>query len=187
MSVPVSRQPGRYSGHRGRRLAITSLVLWAVTTGCGSTVDSADTAAAWTNLRLTDVDGKPFALSEFAGKPVVVENFATWCSNCLRQLDDTQKAAAAAGGAAVFVALSVETEIDFADVAEYAKKNGFDNIRFAVMTPEFLAATSDAFGTTALNPPSTPKIIIGSDGTVGKTVTGFESPSDIAARLASTA
>ena len=41
-------------------------------------------------------------ISEFAGTPVVVENFATWCSNCLRQLGDTQDAAAQAGSDAVF-------------------------------------------------------------------------------------
>lgn len=168
------------------------LVLVLVAVACGSKTSGtaptvkADAAAVstWTTLPLTDVAGKPFTLAEFAGKTVVVENFATWCSNCLRQLGDTQKAAVAAGDTAVFVALSVETEIKPAKVAAYAEKHGFANIRFAVMTPEFLAATKDAFGTTALNPPSTPKIVIDPHGTAGAAVTGFESPAEIAARIA---
>ena len=143
-------------------------------------------ASTWTELRLTDVAGETFAISDLAGRPVFVENFATWCSNCLRQLGDTQKAAAAAGDSAVFLALSVETDLDAATVADYAEKNGFADIRFAVMTPDFLAAMSDAFGTTALNPPSTPKVLVDASGAPGEMVTGFESPSEIGAKVAAT-
>ena len=150
----------------------------------GSTATGkASTPDAWTSLELTDVDGATFTLADLKGTPIVVENFATWCSNCLRQLGDTQKAAAAAGETAMFVALSVETDIDPADVRSYAKDKGFTDIRFAVMTPEMAAAMQDAFGTTALNPPSTPKIVIDADGTPGKMVTGFESPDEIAAKI----
>jgi hypothetical protein len=34
-----------------------------------------------------------------------------------------------------------------------------------------------------LNPPSTPKVVVAADGTVGELVTGFEEPADIAAAL----
>jgi len=172
------------------------LAVLVVASGCGgeqsTSVGSGDSAgkngasasSAWTTLELTDVDGATFALADLSGTPVFVENFATWCSNCLRQLRDTQKAAAAAGEAATFVALSVETDIDPADVRAYADDKGFTDIRFAVMTPEMVAAVQDAFGTTALNPPSTPKVLIDADGTPGKMKTGFESPEEIAAKLA---
>ena len=162
---------------------------------CGTDSTKADDAATsggdaaastWTELRLTDVSGETFVISDLAGRPVFVENFATWCSNCLRQLGDTQKAAAAAGDSAVFLALSVETDLDAATVADYAEKNGFADIRFAVMTPDFLAAMSDAFGTTALNPPSTPKVLVDASGAPGEMVTGFESPSEIGAKVAAT-
>lgn len=153
--------------------------------GAGGSTTKADESASatWTSLELTDVDGATFTLADLKGTPVVVENFATWCSNCLRQLVDTQKAAAAAGETAAFIALSVETDIDPADVRSYAKDKGFGDIRFAVMTPEMAAAMQDAFGTTALNPPSTPKILIDANGTPGKMVTGFESPDEIAAKI----
>ena len=178
------------SGPRRPRAALVALVTVSALVGCGSTGDQAtasairgNASAAWATAQLIDVDGQRFTIKDLAGKPVVVENFATWCSNCLRQLGDTQKAAVAAGDSAVFLALSVETDIALADVAAYADKHGFGNIRFAVMTPEFLAATKDAFGTAALNPSSTPKIVVTSGGKPGKVVTGFETPEKIAARI----
>lgn len=158
--------------------------------GCGDSsvatakrAPSASAVSSWTKLKITDVEGATFTIAGLKGKPVFVENFATWCSNCRKQLGDTQRAAAAAGNAAVFVALSVETDLDPARVAAYAKEHGFVDIRFAVMTPEFLAATSDAFGTSALNPPSTPKVVVDAAGRPAAMVTGFESPAEIEAKL----
>jgi thiol-disulfide isomerase/thioredoxin len=137
----------------------------------------------WQNVAITDTDGVSLTIAELKGMPVLVENFATWCSNCRRQLGDTQAAAARAGDKATFLALSVETDLAASDVAKYAADNGFDDIRFAVMTPEMLAAMNDAYGNSALNPPSTPKITIAADGTAGSMVTGYESPDTILANL----
>lgn len=177
---------------RGRRLgAVLITVAALVAAGCGSDANSDGNTAAggappspdWTTLQLVDVSGEEFSIAELSGKPVLVENFATWCSNCLRQLGDTQKAAAKAGSSAVFVALSVETDLDAATVAQYAKKHGFADIRFAVMTADFLDAMSDDYGIPALNPPSTPKIVVDGSGKPGKLVTGFEKPEEILAKL----
>ena len=170
-------------------LAASSLSLGIAS--CGSSDDAApatskaSTAAPsdWRGVEITDVDGKTFTVADLEGTPVFVENFATWCSNCKKQLGKTQQAAADLGKKAVFLALSVETDLDPADVGAYAKDNGFDDIRFAIMSPEMLLAMKKAFGTSALNPPSTPKIAITADGTVGELVTGFEEPDEIAAAL----
>lgn len=139
--------------------------------------------AAWQQIEVTDANGETFAIGDLVGRPVLVENFATWCSNCREQLGDTQKAAAAAGERAVFVALSVETELDVSDMADYAQQNGFTDIRFAVMSDDLLGAMYDAYGNSALNPPSTPKIAVASDGSAGELVTGFESPEKLRTAL----
>lgn len=151
----------------------------------GSPTTAAATAelAEWQQIEVTDTDGETFTVADLAGRPVFVENFATWCSNCRSQLEDTQAAAEAAGEDAVFLALSVETELDADDMAEYRQDNGFTAIRFAVMSPELLAAMDDAFGTSALNPPSTPKVAVAADGTAGELVTGPESTDEILATL----
>jgi thiol-disulfide isomerase/thioredoxin len=135
--------------------------------------------ADWQLIEVTDTGGETFTIADLAGRPVFVENFATWCSNCRDQLRATQDAAAAAGDDAVFLALSVETELDVDDMADYQRDNGFDDIRFAVMSPELLAAMDAAFGTSALNPPSTPKVAVAADGTPGELVTGSESSEQI--------
>ena len=150
----------------------------------GSDGGSDAPASGWLAEPITDVDGETFTIASLAGRPVFVEMFATWCSNCLEQLGKTQEAAAEVGDDAVVLALSVETDLDPADVAAYADDNGFDDIRFAVMSPELLAAVQQELGTTALNPPSTPKVVVGADGSVGELVTGSEDPDEILAALA---
>ena len=139
--------------------------------------------AAWQNITLTDVDGATFTLGDFVGTPVFVEHFATWCPKCREQLEKTNAAAGTLGDDAVFLALSVETDLSAGDVAEYAADNGFDNIRFAVMTPEFLAAISDAYGNSSINPPSTPHFIIDTHGAAGELDKGSKSADDIVKAL----
>ena len=139
--------------------------------------------AAWQNITLTDVDGATFTLGDFMGKPVFVENFATWCPKCREQLGTTNEAAGTLGDDAVVIALSVETDLSADDVAEYAADNGFDNVRFAVMTPEFLAAISDAYGNSSINPPSTPHFVIDIHGAAGELDTGSKSADDIVKAL----
>ena len=98
-----------------------------------------------------------------SASPVLVELFATWCSNCRQQLPKTQEAAVRMGDGAAVIALSVETDLAPDAVAQYAVDNELPDIRFAVMSPELLAAFVDTFGNTAANPPSTPKIVIDAD------------------------
>jgi pentapeptide MXKDX repeat protein len=148
-----------------------------------SMVDDAMALPAWQTIALTDVDGATFTLDDFHGTPVFVETFATWCPNCKKQLEDTNTAAEQLGDQAVFIALSVETDLSSADVAEYAADNGFDAIRFAVMTPEALAAFVEGLGQSAANPPSTPKVVIDPMGHAGELTTGFESVDDIVAKV----
>ncbi len=176
-------------------LASMALIL----TGCGDTTTAAPSGstsptgetpslnADWLGVPITDTAGNKFAVRDLVGAPVVVEVFATWCGNCRKQLGDTQKAAAAAGESATFLALSVETELSSADVATYAQKNGFSNIRFAVMSPEMLSALEMAYGKSVLNPPSTPKIVVDAKGGASSMVTGFESPAALAVKIVAAA
>jgi thiol-disulfide isomerase/thioredoxin len=141
--------------------------------------------SAWQTATITDVEGATFSLADLAGKPVFVEFFATWCSSCLAQLGDTQAAAAELGDEAEFVVLSVETDLGPADVAAYAERHGFENLRFAVMTPELLAATVSELGNSVASPPSTPHLVIAADGVAGELETGFASVSQIVSSIRS--
>lgn len=149
--------------------------------------DDADAGAATGSPVLateaTAPDGSTFTIGDFAGQPVFVETFATWCSTCRRQLGATQQAAVEAGDDAVFLILSVETSIDPAALADYAAEQGFDDLRFGRLDEQGLATFADAFGRSVLNPPSTPKFRVGPDGGISELTTGMESAEEILATL----
>lgn len=134
-------------------------------------------AAAWQQLVLTNArTGETFTFADFAGKTVFVEPMATWCSNCRQQLGNVSAAKAQLNSdEVVFVALSVETNISDAELAQYADAAGFDWL-FAVATPELLQALVSTFDRTITNPPSTPHFIIRPDGSTTALVTGIEPP-----------
>ena len=148
----------------------------------GSSPDTAE-ASPILGITATAPDGSTFTPADFAGQPVIVETFATWCSNCRSQLGSTQQAAVELGDDAVVLALSVETSLDPARLRTYADENGFADMRFGVLDAEALATLSDRFGNSVLNPPSTPKFLIAPDGTVGEMTTGPESPDELLAAV----
>ncbi len=141
-------------------------------------------APAWQQIALTDVrTGETFTLADFASRTVFVEPMATWCSNCRAQLGNVRDARAQLNSDdVVFIALSVETNISNADLAQYTEDTGFD-WTFAVATPELLQELTNVFGRTITNPPSTPHFIIRPDGTTTELTTGIESAEQIVAQL----
>lgn len=138
----------------------------------------------WQTIALTDVrTGQTFTLADFAGKTVFVETMATWCSNCRRLLGNVATARSQmAGEDVVFVALSVETNISDAALADYTEQTGFD-WTFAIASPELLQELAAIFGTTIVNPPATPHFIIRPDGSVTDLATGIKSPDAIISQL----
>lgn len=142
---------------------------------------------AWQKLPLVNArTGETFTLADFSGKAVFVETMATWCSNCRRQLTNVREAIGqVAGDQAVFVALSVETNMDAATLAAYANDEGFDWL-FAVATPELLTELAGQFGQSITNPPSTPHFVIRPDGSVTELTTGIKSTADVVAQVQAT-
>lgn len=128
---------------------------------------------AWQTVTLTDVrTGAVFTLADFAGKTVVIEPMATWCTNCRRQLSDNLLTAYnSVGDDVVFVALSVEPGINAETLANYANNNNFPYI-FALAPDTLLQALADQFGQTITDPSSTPHFILYPDGTFTDLLTG---------------
>lgn len=138
----------------------------------------------WQTLPLTNArTGETFTFADFAGKTVFVEPMATWCTNCRQQLGNVSSVRTQLDADQfVFIALSVETNITSADLAQYADDNGFDWL-FAVLTPAMLGELTATFGRTITNPPSTPHFIIRPDSTTTGLTTGIESGSQIVEQL----
>jgi thiol-disulfide isomerase/thioredoxin len=136
----------------------------------------------WATATLTDVGtGEAFRIADLGGKVVIVEMIAIWCSNCRAQQGDVQLALARLpADKVVYVVLDVDPNEDAASLAEYRVANGFEG-RYAIAGPDVARALAADFGDQVLNPPSTPIVIIGADGTVTPTDYGHKSADEIVA------
>lgn len=136
----------------------------------------------WATASLTDVaTGETFRIADLAGKVVIVETMAIWCSNCRAQQGDVQAAMARLPAeGVVYVVLDVDPNEDAASLADYRVDQGFEG-RYAIAGTEVARALAAEFGDQFLNPPSTPMLIIGTDGTVTRTEFGHKSPDQIVA------
>ena len=76
-----------------------------------------------------DLDGKPVALADFKGKPLVLNFWATWCSPCLKEIPDLVEIQNKFGPRGVILAgLAVE---EASHVPEFTKAH---NINYLVLT-----------------------------------------------------
>jgi thiol-disulfide isomerase/thioredoxin len=142
--------------------------------------------AAWQTRGLVDVrSGARFAIADLAGKVVVIEPMAIWCTNCARQQREASRALASlSSDEVVYVSLDVDPSERAEDLAAYAEEQGFD-WRFAVADRAMSRALADAFGDQVLSPPSTPKILVAPDGSVEGPRFGIDDASAIEAELRS--
>lgn len=144
-----------------------------------TTASAMQDVPAWQTIALTNaVTGEQFTVADFAGKTIFVEPFATWCSNCRRQLGTVDSLRGESGDDTVFLALSVESNIGNEALASYASQTGYGLI-FAAMPPEMLQLLVAEYGQTITNPPATPHFVVGPDGTSSELFTGFRSSAEI--------
>jgi thiol-disulfide isomerase/thioredoxin len=114
---------------------------------------------------LVDVrTGDAFTLAELAADgPVLVETMAIWCANCRAQMGEIRSA----HELATFHSVSIDIDASeiSGDLADYAEQQGFD-WPFALADAELASLLRDRFGNGVLNPPSMPKLLVRSDGSV---------------------
>lgn len=117
-------------------------------------------------VELTDVrSGETFTLAELAVAegPVLLQPMAVWCTSCLAQHREVVQAHA--GGDFTSVSLDVDLTESPEDLATYADREGFD-WRFAMADAHLYRLLQERFTPAATNPPSTPLIVVETDGTV---------------------
>ncbi|HLP94436.1 MAG TPA: TlpA disulfide reductase family protein [Saprospiraceae bacterium] len=73
-------------------------------------------------LNMTDLNGKPVKLSDFAGKPVFLNFWATWCGPCVSEMQSIEKASQQFKDKINFLAVSNEP---VTTIQSYLKKNKF--------------------------------------------------------------
>lgn len=136
----------------------------------------APTAPAWVSAALTDVStGETVRLADMRGRVVIVETMAIWCSNCRVQQGAVKAALAQLPPDRVsYVVIDVDPNEDAASLARYRQQNGFDG-HYVIAGREVARALAADLGDQFLNPPSTPIVIIGADGTIRPTDFGQKS------------
>ena len=75
------------------------------------------------NFTVTDANGKAVKLSEFIGKPIVVNFWAAWCAPCKAELPHFDKLAKELKGKVEFLMVSVYLNKDY--VKQFVSQNGY--------------------------------------------------------------
>jgi thiol-disulfide isomerase/thioredoxin len=125
---------------------------------------TASQSSDWRDIPLKDIrTGRTFTISDFKGKPVIMETFAVWCPTCARQQREIRQLHSEIGDEFVSITIDIDPNESEEQVKEYLKRNGFDWL-YAVAPPELARLLVDRFGTVIVNAPSAPVVLINKDG-----------------------
>jgi len=129
--------------------------------------------APWAQIELTDVrTGERFRIADLAGRVIVVEPMAVWCSNCKTQQIEGAALVAELPDVA-WIALDIDPRESPDLLAGAAAERGHP-FRWAIAPAELSRALEADFGTIVLNPVPTPLILIGTDGRITLTEFGLK-------------
>jgi thiol-disulfide isomerase/thioredoxin len=131
----------------------------------------------WFKVELVDVStGESFRIEDYRGKVVLVETMAMWCSNCMKQQQQVKALHDLLGERDNFISVGLDIDIneDAGTLAKYVERNGFDWV-YVVVPAEVGRELGNLYGNQFLNPPSTPMLIIDSEGEVHPLPFGIKS------------
>ncbi|MBS3080228.1 TlpA family protein disulfide reductase [Candidatus Pacearchaeota archaeon] len=123
---------------------------------------------SWMNIELKDVrTGETFKISDFEGKPVLIESFAVWCPICTKQQKEIKKLHEEISDSVVSISLDTDPNEDESKILNHIQENGFDWY-YAISPIEMTQSLINEFGNSIINAPSAPVVLICEDGSFRK-------------------
>ncbi|MEE9400259.1 MAG: redoxin family protein [Dehalococcoidales bacterium] len=171
-----------------KQLLIFTVIGIVLLNGCAQPAVPASTPAGpaasnWMDIELTDVaTGQKFRISDFKGKPILLESFAVWCPTCLGQQKEVQKVKESEGDAVIHISLDTDPNEDEAKVKEHIDRYGFDWY-FAVAPAEFTQALMDDFGLNIVSAPRAPVVLICEDQSTRFLRSGIKSADELLSEI----
>ena len=146
-------------------LAVAVAAIVAVS-GCAApaqTDEDPGSTPSWMDIELKDVrTGESFRISDFEGRPILLESFAVWCPTCTAQQREIGKLKDSEGEGIIHISLDTDPNEDEARIMEHLERNGFDWY-YAVSPIELTQALMDEFGLAVVNAPGAPVVLICED------------------------
>ena len=141
-------------------------------------------STAWLDAELVDVrTGQRFKISDFKGKPILLESFAVWCPICTKQQKEIKKLHDELSDSFVSVSLDTDPNEDAAKVKEAVEERGF-GWYFAVAPADTTRALIDQFGVSVVDAPAAPVVLICEDQSARLLKRGSKSVQDLKAEIA---
>ena len=118
----------------------------------------------WRDGELTDVlTGKTFKISDFKGKPILLESFAVWCPTCLQQQRKIKELIAQESeGEVIHISIDTDPNEDAQQIIDHANENDLVWL-FAISPTAYTLALIDEFTTRVIAAPTAPVILICDD------------------------
>ncbi|RDZ64261.1 hypothetical protein C5B90_14330 [Haloferax sp. Atlit-12N] len=152
------------------------------TTGDGTAGASAGDGA-WRTAELTDVrTGETFTIEGLLDRPILLETFAVWCSNCLRQQRELIEFHEAVGDDVLTVALDIDPNEDAEKVRKHAADHGFD-WRYAVSPESVTKSLTAEFGSSMASAPVVPMVRLCPDGSATRLKDGHKTTAFLRERV----
>lgn len=107
---------------------LTALFLSAFIVGCGSTHAEKAGHGKAQDFELADINGKMVKLSDYSGKVIILNFFATWCPPCRMEMPDFDRIQKEYGKDVKVIAVNVGRE-SIEKVKEFARSN---NLEFTI-------------------------------------------------------
>ena len=122
--------------------------------------------------------GQSLTLASFAGKTVLVEGMAVWCTNCLAQQQQVVLARQKFGPNIQDISIDIDASENAPQLVKYAADKGFD-WTFGLANKPLMDALVAKYGRVFTNPSNVPMFIISPDGKLSTIISGGHSADDL--------